>query len=327
MTRRVLVTRLDGAGERAARGPGGPGGAAATKGRGHAACRARGRRGGPPAARRREGARLGQPVGREPRAAHRPRCARPVRRRPSPRGVDKAVILTSFHRSPLPTALLSRLAGVGRSPARRSTTPAPCSTCACGPATDPATTCPKTCPSPSGRWRSPPPRVPAAWRRPAARGAAAPAGRRPARAARDAARTSSCTPAPRCRPPLARRAPPSRGGPVRRRRTRRRRHRRARRAGAHRRSPPGHPAPSTSGGRTGLPELSACSPGPRRSSSATPAPRTSPPPSDTSGVAFAPVVPAVRWRPYRVRQVLLGDQDAPAATPAPVTARCPGTRA
>jgi ADP-heptose:LPS heptosyltransferase len=26
---------------------------------------------------------------------------------------------------------------------------------------------------------------------------------------------------------------------------------------------------------------------------------------------FAPVVPAVRWRPYRVRQVLLGDQDAP----------------
>ena len=26
---------------------------------------------------------------------------------------------------------------------------------------------------------------------------------------------------------------------------------------------------------------------------------------------FAPVVPAVRWRPYRVRQVLLGDQSAP----------------
>jgi ADP-heptose:LPS heptosyltransferase len=26
---------------------------------------------------------------------------------------------------------------------------------------------------------------------------------------------------------------------------------------------------------------------------------------------FAPVVPAVRWRPYRVRQVLLGDQNAP----------------
>ena len=25
---------------------------------------------------------------------------------------------------------------------------------------------------------------------------------------------------------------------------------------------------------------------------------------------FAPVVPAARWRPYRVRQVLLGDQDA-----------------
>ncbi|MCE0767922.1 glycosyltransferase family 9 protein [Pseudonocardia kujensis] len=32
---------------------------------------------------------------------------------------------------------------------------------------------------------------------------------------------------------------------------------------------------------------------------------------------FAPVVPAVRWRPYRVPQVLLGDQDAP----------CRGTRA
>jgi ADP-heptose:LPS heptosyltransferase len=26
---------------------------------------------------------------------------------------------------------------------------------------------------------------------------------------------------------------------------------------------------------------------------------------------FAPVVPAVRWRPYRVPHVLLGDQDAP----------------
>jgi hypothetical protein len=32
---------------------------------------------------------------------------------------------------------------------------------------------------------------------------------------------------------------------------------------------------------------------------------------------FAPVVPAVRWRPYRVAQILLGDQDAP----------CRGTRA
>jgi ADP-heptose:LPS heptosyltransferase len=32
---------------------------------------------------------------------------------------------------------------------------------------------------------------------------------------------------------------------------------------------------------------------------------------------FAPVVPAVRWRPYKVPQVLLGDQDA----------RCRGTRA
>jgi ADP-heptose:LPS heptosyltransferase len=32
---------------------------------------------------------------------------------------------------------------------------------------------------------------------------------------------------------------------------------------------------------------------------------------------FSPVVPAVRWRPYRVRQVLLGDQSAP----------CRGTRA
>ncbi|MBJ7598724.1 glycosyltransferase family 9 protein, partial [Candidatus Nephthysia bennettiae] len=28
---------------------------------------------------------------------------------------------------------------------------------------------------------------------------------------------------------------------------------------------------------------------------------------------FAPVVPAARWRPWRVRQVLLGRQDAPCA--------------
>jgi ADP-heptose:LPS heptosyltransferase len=66
------------------------------------------------------------------------------------------------------------------------------------------------------------------------------------------------------------------------------------------------------GGRTGLPKLSAVlahadavvvgNTGAAHLSAAVGTPVVS---------LFAPVVPAVRWRPYRVRQVLLGDQAAP----------------
>ncbi len=66
------------------------------------------------------------------------------------------------------------------------------------------------------------------------------------------------------------------------------------------------------GGRTGLPELSAVlagaeavvvgNTGAAHLAAAVGTPVVS---------LFAPVVPAVRWRPYRVRQVLLGDQAAP----------------
>lgn len=64
---------------------------------------------------------------------------------------DEAVVLTSFHQSPLPLALLLRLAGVPACPGRRSTTPAHCSTSGSGP----ARTSPRTSPSRSVRCGSP----------------------------------------------------------------------------------------------------------------------------------------------------------------------------
>ena len=42
---------------------------------------------------------------------------------------------------------------------------------------------------------------------------------------------------------------------------------------------------------------------------------------------FAPVVPARKWAPYQVPHVLLGDQQAPAATPGRGSAPCPATPA
>ena len=73
----------------------------------------------------------------------------------------------------------------------------------------------------------------------------------------------------------------------------------------------GAPGALDLGGRTGLPELSAVlagadavvvgNTGAAHLAAAVGTPVVS---------LFAPVVPAVRWRPYRVRQVLLGDQDA-----------------
>ncbi len=46
--------------------------------------------------------------------------------------IDAALVLTSFHQSPLPAALLLRLAGVPYIAATASTRPAPCWTCATG---------------------------------------------------------------------------------------------------------------------------------------------------------------------------------------------------
>jgi len=73
----------------------------------------------------------------------------------------------------------------------------------------------------------------------------------------------------------------------------------------------GAPGALDLGGRTGLPELSAVlagaeavvvgNTGAAHLAAAVGTPVVS---------LFAPVVPAVRWRPYRVRHVLLGDQDA-----------------
>ena len=86
----------------------------------------------------------------------------------------------------------------------------------------------------------------------------------------------------------------------------------------------GAPGAVDLGGRTGLPELSAVlagaaavvvgNTGAAHLAAAVGTPVVS---------LFAPVVPAVRWRPYRVRQVLLGDQERRAATPGPGTAPCP----
>ena len=336
MTRRVLVTRLDGAGDVLLAGPAVRAVAATGSDRRDPTPRSRccaGPRAPPPArllpgVARRAG--VGQPVGRQPRAADRPRRARPVRRRPSRRtrvrrGRDPHVVppVAPAHRA-------AAAAGRGRPDhrARRSTTRAPCSTCACGPATGPATTCPKTCPSPSGRWRSPPP---PGYRLPGddpggARGAAAPAARRPARPAATAAPTSSLHP----------------GAAVTARRWPAEHHRRAAgllagdglavvvTGGPDERAltaevAAGAPGALDLGGRTGLPELSAVlagadavvvgNTGAAHLAAAVGTPVVS---------LFAPVVPAVRWRPYRVRQVLLGDQDA--AVPRHPGPRLPGSR-
>ena len=146
-----------------------------------------------------------------------------------------------------------------------------------------------------------------------ARGAPPAPARRPARARCRPALRRAAPRRRRRRAALARRAPPAGRGAARGRRPRGRRHRRPRRARPHRaRSRPAPPARVDLGGRTGLAELSAVlagaaavvvgNTGAAHLAAAVGTPVVS---------LFAPVVPAVRWRPYRVRQVLLGDQDAP----------------
>ncbi len=220
--------------------------------------------------------------------------------------------------------------GSAGSPARRSTTRARCSTCGCAPATGPVTTCPRTSPSPSGRWRSPPPpgyRLPpgddgrlavlppaAAWATCSGRCTAAP--------------TSCCTPAPPCRPGAG---PPSTTGAPRSCSTgdglRRRRHRRARTSAELTATvAPAARGRSTSAAAPTSPELAGVlagadarrrrqhrrrAPGRRRRHARGVAVR---PGRAGRAVAALPRPAGAARRPGRRR----------AATPAPATARCPG---
>ena len=157
MTRRVLVVRLDGAGDVLLAGPAvravaaaaGPEVPLLTR-----PGRCGGRRGccpawtdvltwsapwvladPPPGRRRRRSTRWSGAVGR--------------------RQIGEAVVLTSFHQSPLPTALALRLAGVGRISGASVDYRAPCSTCGCGradgPARGPARTGARRCDRRGGR--------------------------------------------------------------------------------------------------------------------------------------------------------------------------------
>ena len=224
-------------------------------------------------------------------------------------GFAEAVVLTSFHQSPLPTALLLRLAGVERITGASVDYPGALLDVRLRPGSDVSDDLPEDLPEPER-----------ALRIAAAAGFRLPAG--------DDGRLAVRIPRaadPPTDPPYVVLHP---GAAVTARRwpaghfrhaaqllaghgLGRRGHRRTRRAGAHRlRSPAG--AASTSAGGPASPSWPRCSPGRARSWSATPAPRTWPPRS------------ARRWcrcsrrscrpcagRPYRVPQVLLGDQDAP----------------
>ena len=305
MTHRVLVARLDGAGDVLLAGPPsgpwprrrdtevtllcGPAGAEA------AAAAARGRR--------RRG--LGEPVGGEPRAADRPRPRWTASSTGSPRAASPRPWSSrpSTSRRCPPRCCCGSPASAG-SRARRSTTPAPCSTCGCGPATDPGDDLPEDLPEPE---RALAIAAAAGYRLPAGDPGAA---RRAARRRRSAtcSRHSPAGPTWSLHPgaavagaALACRAPPERGGAARRRRPRGRRHRRSGRARPHR---------GGRGRRPGAPSTSAAAPGspscPRVLAGAaavvvgnTGAAHLAAAVGTPVVSLFAPVVPAVRWRPYR----------------------------
>jgi ADP-heptose:LPS heptosyltransferase len=231
---------------------------------------------------------------------------------------DEAVVLTSFHQSPLPTALLLRLAGVGRITGASVDYPGSLLDVRLRPGTGPGDDLPEDLPEPeralaiaaAAGFRLPPgdegrlavrrPPGVGALLGPLARrpyvvlhpGAAVPARRWPAEHHRRAARL------------LAEAGLPVvvTGGAGERELT-------AAVADGH---------ALDLGGRTDLAQLSgvlagaaalvAGNTGAAHLAAAVGTPVVS---------LFAPVVPAVRWRPYRVPQVLLGAQDAP----------CRGTRA
>jgi ADP-heptose:LPS heptosyltransferase len=229
------------------------------------------------------------------------------------RAFDEAVILTSFHQSPLPTALLLRLAGVGRITGASIDYPGTLLDVRLRPGDGPGDDLPDDLPEPER-----------------ALAIAAAAGHR--LPGDDPGGLAVLPP-----PPLGDLLAPLHGRPyvvvhpgaaVTARRWP---------AGHHRRAAgllagdglavvvtggpdeqeltamvaAGAPGALDLGGRTGLPELSAVlagaeavvvgNTGAAHLAAAVGTPVVS---------LFAPVVPAVRWRPYRVRQVLLGDQDA-----------------
>jgi len=229
------------------------------------------------------------------------------------RAFDEAVILTSFHQSPLPTALLLRLAGVEKITGASIDYPGTLLDVRLRPGDGPGDDLPEDLPEPER-----------ALAIAAAAGYRLPAG--------DSGGLAVLPP-----PPLGDLlAPHGRpyvvvhpGAAVTARRWPAAHHRRA--AGLLARDglgvvvtggpderaltaevAAGAPGALDLGGRTGLPELSAVlagaeavvvgNTGAAHLAAAVGTPVVS---------LFAPVVPAVRWRPYRVRQVLLGDQLAP----------------
>jgi ADP-heptose:LPS heptosyltransferase len=320
VTRRVLVTRLDGAGDVLLAGPAVRAAAAGRDTEVTLLC-------GP------AGAAAGRLL---PGVAHVLVWASPWVVNPAPpidraaldrfvdtvaaRDLAEAVILTSFHQSPLPTALLLRLAGVARITGASIDYPGTLLDVRLRPGDGPGDDLPEDLPEPER-----------------ALAIAAAAGHRlPADDGGDLA-VLPPPPVDDLLAPLA--GPGGRVGPyvvlhpgaaVAARRWPAAHHRRAAgllaaeglavvvtggpderaltaevAAGA-----PGHALDL--GGRTGLPELSAVlagaeavvvgNTGAAHLAAAVGTPVVS---------LFAPVVPAVRWRPYRVRQVLLGDQAAP----------------
>jgi ADP-heptose:LPS heptosyltransferase len=231
------------------------------------------------------------------------------------RGLDEAVILTSFHQSPLPTALLLRLAGVARITGASIDYPGTLLDVRLRPGDGPGDDLPEDLPEPER-----------------ALAIAAAAGHR--LPADDAGDLAVLPP-----PPVDDLLAPLRGRPyvvlhpgaaVAARRWPATHHRRAAgllaaeglavvvTGGPDERAltagvAAGAPGSAVDlGGRTGLPELSAVlagaeavvvgNTGAAHLGAAVGTPVVS---------LFAPVVPAVRWRPYRVPQVLLGDQAAP----------------
>ena len=230
------------------------------------------------------------------------------------RGVAEAVILTSFHQSPLPTALLLRLAGVGRITGASIDYPGTLLDVRLRPGDGPGDDLPEDLPEPeralaiaaAAGYRLPDgdPGGLAVVPPPPLGDLLAPLGGRPYVVVHPGAAVGARRwPAGHHRRAAGLLAEDGlavvvTGGPDER--------------GLTAEVAAGAPGAVDLGGRTGLPELSAVlagaaavvvgNTGAAHLAAAVGTPVVS---------LFAPVVPAVRWRPYRVRQVLLGDQDAP----------------
>lgn len=318
MTRRVLITRLDGAGDVLLAGPAVRAVAAARDTEVTLLCGPEGEAAGRllPGVRR-------VLVWASPWAVHpAPPVSRPelgrVAAKLAEHSFDDAVLLTSFHQSPLPTALLLRLAGVARITGASVDYPGALLDVRLRPGDGPGDDLPENLPEPER-----------ALAIAAAAGFALPPG--------DDGRLAVCRPPPvtALLGPLAGRpyvvlhpgaAVPARRWPVGH-------HRRAARLleqlglavvvtggraerGLTAAVAEGHALDL--GGVTDLPQLAgvlagavalvAGNTGAAHLAAAVGTPVVS---------LFAPVVPAVKWRPYKVPQVLLGDQAAP----------CRGTRA